>query len=113
MQTNLACRLFLVLHPQPQFVLVTCLNILHHAGEASGMLSQILEDCICSMRTGEKCELQVDMQTLSDTSSGSIPADCNMSIHLLSFKRGKDVWKLNDQERVGIARRHKTWDRQV
>ena len=63
------------------------------------------------MRTGERCGLQVDMQTLSDTSSGSIPADCNMimySIHLLSFKRGKDVWKLSDQERIGIARRHKT-----
>ena len=63
----------------------------HHTGEAGNILSQILEDCICSMQSGEKCELNVELQTLQDTSLGSlpdVPDDCTKvvySVHLLSF----------------------------
>lgn len=65
------------------------------------------------MQTGEKCELEVDVQALRDSSDSipGIPADCNKvqySIHLLSFKGGKDVWKLGVQERLELARHHKT-----
>ena len=56
-----------------------------------GQTLRLSSESQLSMRTGERCGVQVDMQTLSDTSSGSIPAYCNMimySIHLLSFKHG-------------------------
>ena len=88
--------------------------IFHYTGEAGNILSQILEECICSMRSGEKCELNVQLQTLQDTSSGSlpdVPDECTKvvySVHLLSFERGKDVWKLSNQERVELAKHHKT-----
>ena len=62
------------------------------------------------MRSGEKCELNVELQ---DTSLGSVPGAPNGStkvvyyVHLLSLERGKDVWKLSNQERVELAKHHK------
>ena len=85
--------------------------ISHPPGEAGNILAQVLEDCICSMRSGEKCELNVELQ---DASLGSVPGAPNgsnkvvYSVHLLSFGRGKDVWKLSNQEWVELAKHHKT-----
>ena len=86
------------------------MRIFKHTGEAGNILSQMFEDCICSMQSGEKCEVQ----TLQDTSLGSlpdVPDDCTKvvySVHLSSFERGKDVWKLSNQEQVELAKHHKT-----
>ena len=66
------------------------------------------------MWSGEKCELNVELQTLQGTSLGSlpdVPDNCTKvvySVHLLSFERGKDVWKLSIKERVELAKHHKT-----
>ena len=66
------------------------------------------------MQSGEKCELNVnvELQTLQDTSLGSIPDDCTKvvySVHLLSFERGKDEWKPSNQKRVELAKHHRTF----
>ena len=93
--------------------------ISHPPGEAGNILAQVLEDCICSM-SGEKCELNVELQ---DASLGSVPGSPTAptvpgapngsnkvvySVLLLSFGRGKDVWNLSNQERVELAKHHKT-----
>ena len=60
--------------------------ISHPPGEAGNILSQVLEDCICSMRSEEKCELNIELQ------DGSVPGAPNGStevvyyVHLLSLE---------------------------
>ena len=79
-------------------------------GEASDILSDILEECICTMRLGEKCELKLQPQILKEVDIPGLPKDeCSVtfSIHIASFVRGKELWELTDEEKLDLARRHK------
>lgn len=79
--------------------------------EAVDPLSQALEDAICSMKLGEKCEITLPMDTtlgLSPLLTGA-PPDCHLlySIYLISFERAPEVWSLSDQSREMLALQHK------
>lgn len=67
------------------------------------------------MKTGERCELLVDPKTIKESSIPEFPEECTVvySIHLVSFERGKDVWKLSDQERLKIALHHKALGNEI
>ena len=58
----------LKMQPLMHFLIFDCMCIFHNTGEAGNILSQMLEECICSMQSGEKCELNIELQTLQDTS---------------------------------------------
>ena len=65
------------------------------------------------MKAGEKCEIEINPGLAIRSSSPvlSIPEDCSRvlySLHLVSFERGKEVWKLTDEERFEIATKLKT-----
>ena len=81
------------------------------------MLSQLLDDTVCSMKQGEKSQLEItdyrllqeSEQLLKQLKVASLPEGCRVvyTIHLVSFERGRDSWELSDQERLEVARRHK------
>ena len=86
-------------------------------GEACDVLSQLLDDTVCSMKLGEKCQLEItdchllreSEQLLQQLNVASLPDGCKViyTIHLVSFERGRDSWELSDQERLEVAKRHK------
>ena len=82
------------------------------AGQCGDVLSEALEECICSMRTGEQCEVVIEPQTALDEclSAKAIPAGSSIrySIELVSFDRGKCPWEMNNAERVEAANHMKT-----
>ena len=93
-------------------IYTACNKLFYCTGEPSGVVSDILEQCICSMKAGEKCELEIAPLTLRDSLPAlSIPEHCSRvvySLRLVSFERGKDVWRLTDDERFEIATKLKT-----
>lgn len=86
-------------------------------GDTCDGLSQLLDDTVCSMKLGEKCQLEItdcnviceSEQLLKQLNVTALPNGCKVvyTIHLISFERGRDLWELSDQERLEIAKRHK------
>ena len=64
------------------------------------------------MNAGEMCEIEISPLTLkSSLPAVSIPEDCRSivySLYLVSFERGKEVWKFTDEERLEVAMKLKT-----
>ena len=85
----------------------------NYAGECSDVLSETLEECICSMRSGEQCDIIIDSQQTDLLSnypfSSAIPAGSSIvySIELISFDCGKEPWEMCNEERVETASRMK------
>ncbi len=85
-----------------------CLSFLN-VGEATDVLSDVLEDCIYSMRTGEKCKLEIQSSMVKDAITAkaqTLKAAVTIFylVDLLSFKNDKDVWDLTNQERLSLSR---------
>ena len=78
-------------------------------------LNQCVDDMITTMKREERSQflLYNSHKLLSDSvrvEADQVPpmgAEVIYIIHLHSFNRGKDLWNLNDQERLEIAKRHK------
>lgn len=69
---------------------------------------------VYTMRQGERAQFLVcnGRQLLTHslgTNQPSLPvgAEVMFTIHLHSFHRGRELWELSDQERLGIAKRHR------
>ena len=80
--------------------------------EASGVLTQALEDVIRSKKEDEECQFEVKMDdTLAKNSLlQGIPLNSviTYTVHLISFERGIDVWCLSDYDCEQIVLWHKT-----
>ena len=70
---------------------------------------------VCTMKQGERAQfLLQDGRQLLTHSPRFRPSQApptggkvTFTIHLKSFQQGKDIWKLTDQERLEIAKKHK------
>lgn len=61
-------------------------------GQSCDELSHALEGVVCTMKVGERCRVSV----------GS-----SYALELLSLEAGRPLWELSDEERAGLAARHK------
>lgn len=82
------------------------------AGQRGDVLSEVLEECIRSMRIGEQCEVLIEPQTALNKclSAKAIPAGNSVrySVELISFDQGKCPWEMSNAERVEAATHMKT-----
>ena len=86
-------------------------------GDSCDGLSQLLDDTVCSMKHGEKCQLEItdrsllqeSEQLLKHLNATTLPEEYKVvyTIHMVSFERGRDLWELSDQDRLEIAKQYK------
>lgn len=86
-------------------------------GDSCDGLSELLDNTVCSMKQGEKCQLEItdnnllceSDQLLKQLNVTALPDSCKVvyTIDMISFECGRDLWELSDQERLEIAKRHK------
>jgi len=76
-------------------------------GDGSSFVDEVIEQCVCTMKEGEKCEIEISHSDLQQCDVDGLWTACNDGliclIHLKSFTRATDVWRLSLQERVDMA----------
>ena len=93
-------------------------NIIVSSDETDDELGVALSDMVYTMKQEERsefmlhdgCRLLAHSALLGPASCHQAPptgAEIVFTINLRSFRQGKDVWKLTDQERLEIAKKHK------
>jgi tetratricopeptide (TPR) repeat protein len=80
-------------------------------------LGVVLSDMVCTMKQEERsqfllhdgCRLLTCSTLLSHTHLQAPPtgAEVVFTVHLKSFSQGEEVWKLSEQERLEISKKHK------
>lgn len=77
-------------------------------GDSTSFVDEVIEQCVCTMKEGEKCEMQISHSDLMQyDADGQWKDDLICFIHLKSFTRGIDVWRLSVQERVDLVMHYK------
>ena len=80
-------------------------------GDSSSFVEEVIEQCVCTMKEGEKCEMEISNSDLQQYDTDGQWATCKDDliciIHLKSFTRATDVWKLSLQERLDVIMHYK------
>ena len=80
-------------------------------GDSNSFVDEVIEQCVCTMKEREKCEMEIsncDLQQYDiDGQWTTCKDDLICSIHLKSFTRATDVWKLSLQERLNVIVHYK------
>lgn len=73
-------------------------------GDGCSFVDEMIEQCVCTMKKGEKCEIEINHKDLQHYDTDGHWRTCNDDmicfIHLKSFTRATDVWRLSLQERL-------------
>ncbi len=69
-------------------------------GTGMGRFSFIIDECIQSMRSGEKCRLTFDDAKMAKSPDGF---KCECIIKLIEFMRSKDIWEMTPEEKLTKA----------
>ena len=80
-------------------------------GDSTSFVEEIMEHCVCTMKEGEKCEVEISYSDLQKYDANGQWTTCKDDlicfIHLKSFTRATDVWKLTLQERMEMVVNYK------
>ena len=80
-------------------------------GDSTSFVDEMIEQCVCSMNEGEKCEMEISSRDLQqydiDGQWTTCKDDLICFIHLKSFTRATDVWSLSLQERMDMVMHYK------
>ena len=80
-------------------------------GDSITFVEEIMEQCVCTMKEGEKCEVEISYSDLQkydvDGQWTTCKDDLICYIHLKSFTRATDVWKLTLQDRMDMVLNYK------
>lgn len=80
-------------------------------GDSSSFVDEVIEQCVCTMKEGEKCEMEISHSDLQlydvDGQWTTCKDDLICFVHLKSFTRATDVWRLSLQERVDMVMYYK------
>ncbi|XP_074614566.1 FK506-binding protein-like [Acropora palmata] len=77
-------------------------------GEGDSEFSETLEKCLECMHTNEVCVIPCDNGNLEKEFAISTEVDLWCEIELLSFFKAKEPWQSTSEEKLTIARHHKT-----
>lgn len=76
-------------------------------GDSCTFVEEVIEQCVCTMKEGENCEIEISHDDLQmydvDGQWTTCKDDLICFIHLKSFTRATDVWRLSLKERVNMA----------
>ena len=80
-------------------------------GDGTSFVDEMIEQCVCTMKEGEKCEMEISHSDLQqydiDGQWTTCKDDLICCIHLKSFTRATNVWKLSLQERTDMVMYYK------
>lgn len=80
-------------------------------GDGTSFVDEMIEQCVCTMKEGEKCEMDINHSNLKQYDVGGQWTTCKddlvCCIHLKSFTRATDVWRLSVQERMDMVMYYK------
>ena len=80
-------------------------------GDSTSFVDEMIEQCVCTMKEGEKCEIEISHGNLKqydfDEQWTTCKDDLVCCIHLKSFTRATDVWRLSVQERMDLVMYYK------
>ncbi|XP_046558279.1 FK506-binding protein-like [Haliotis rubra] len=80
-------------------------NIVIMVGEGDTDVARQLDLCLQTMKEGEVCDIQIQINSLNDQTG--ICDTCSFRIHLMSFQESVLSWQLLPEEKISRAAHHK------
>lgn len=80
-------------------------NIVIMVGEGDTDIARQLDLCLQTMKEGEVCDIQIQINSLNDQTG--VCDTCSFRIHLMSFQESVLSWQLLPEEKISRAAHHK------